>query len=61
MAIQRFLRLHHLTYDPLIGLKLTSLSSRASVLKDGNFSLETFLFYSDFVFSKNKNKVILAM
>ena len=52
MAIQMFLRLHHLTYDPLIWSEVTCLSSTASVLKDGKISFEILLFF--FFLQKNK-------
>ena len=38
MAFSMFPTLQHLTYEPWIWLKLTSLSSTASVLKDGRIS-----------------------
>ena len=51
----------HLAYDPWIWLKVTSLSSTTSVLKDGRISLEISSFYSKFFFSKQQNKLILAI
>jgi hypothetical protein len=36
----------HLTYDPWIWLKVTSLSSTTSVLKDGRISIEISSFHS---------------
>ena len=60
MAFSMFPRLHHLTYDPWIWLKVTSLSSTASVLKDGRISLEISSSYSIF-FSKHQNEVIVAI
>ena len=50
MAFSTFPRLQHLTYDPWNQLKITSLSSTASVLKDGRISLEIPSFYSEFFF-----------
>ena len=50
----------HLAYDPWIWLKVTSLSSTTSVLKDDRISLEISSFYSNF-FSKQQNKLILAI
>ena len=49
MAIQTFLRLHHLTYGPLIWSKVASKTSTASVLKDGKISLEIPLSYSKII------------
>ena len=53
-----FMRCGNLTYDPWIWLKMTSLSSTASVLNDGRISLEIPSFCPDFFFL---NKVILAI
>jgi hypothetical protein len=51
-----------LTYDTWIRLKITSLSSTTSVLKDSRISLEIPSFYSEtFFFQEHQNKVILAI
>jgi hypothetical protein len=50
-----------LSYDPSIWLKVTSLSSTASVLKDGRISLEIPSFYLKKKISKRQNKMILAI
>ena len=50
----------HLSIDPWIWLKLTSLSSTASVLRECKISLKFQEFFQKFVFSKHQNKVILA-
>jgi hypothetical protein len=50
-----------LTYDTWIWLKITSLSSTASVLNDGRISLEIPSFCSQIFFFKHQNKVILAI
>ena len=55
------MRCGHLTYDTLIWVKITSLSSTASVLNDGRISLEIPSYYSKIFFSKHQNKVILAI
>ena len=47
-----FMRCGILTYDPWIWLKITSLSSTASVLNDGRISLEIPSFCSEIFFSK---------
>jgi hypothetical protein len=48
------MRCGHLTYDTWLWLKITSLSSKASVLNDGRISLEISSFCSEFFFSKRK-------
>ena len=52
-GICTFLRCGNLTYDPWIWLKKTSLSSTASVLKDGRISLEIPSFHSEIFLFKN--------
>ena len=47
-------------YDPLIWLKVTSLSSTASVLREGKISLKLQEYIHKIIFSKHQNKVILA-
>ena len=47
MAFSMLPRLQHLTYDPLIWLKVTSMASTALVLKDVRISLEIPSFYSN--------------
>ena len=49
-----------MTYDPLIWLKVTSLSSTASVLRECKILLKFLGVYSKNIFSKHQNKVILA-
>ena len=56
-----FIDNEHLTYDLLIWLKVSSLFSTASVMKDGRISLEIPSFYSKFIFFKKSNKVILGI
>ena len=51
----------HLTIDPWIWLKVTSLSSTASVFKDGKILLEIPSLYSKKIFLNHQNKVILAI
>ena len=51
-SICTFMRCGNLTYDPWIWLKITSLSSTASVLKDGRISLEIPSFHSEIFCSK---------
>ena len=48
----------HLTYDPW--LKVTSLSSTASVLRECKISLKFQEFFQIYFFFKHQNKVILA-
>ena len=48
-----FMRCGNLTYDTCIWLKITSLSSTASVLKDGRISLEIPSFCSEIYFFHN--------
>ena len=47
-------------YDPLIWLKVTSLSSTASVLREGKISLKFQEGIQKIIFSKHQNKMILA-
>ena len=51
----------HLTYDLWIWLKVTPLSPTTSVLKGGRISLEISSFYSKVFFSKQQDKLILAI
>merc|ERR1712051_491743 len=61
-SFQHVPRSQHLTYDPWIWSKVTSLSSTASILKDGRISLEiTSFFLKTFFFSKQQKKVFLAI
>ena len=61
-GICTFLKCGNLTYDTWICLKITFLSSTASIQNDGRISLEIPSFCSEmFVFSKHQNKVILAI
>ena len=61
-GICTFMRCGNLTYDTWIWLKITFLSSTASVLNDGRISLEISSFCSEiFFFSKHQNRVILAI
>ena len=46
MVFSMFPRLKHLTYDPWTWLKVTSMASKASVMKDDRISLEIPSFYS---------------
>ena len=55
LAFSMFPRLKHLTYDLYNWLKVTPLSSTASVLKDDRILLEKHFF------SKHQNEVILAI
>jgi hypothetical protein len=50
----------NLTYDPLIWLKIASLSSTASVLRECKISIRFQEFIKKNIFSKHQNKVILA-
>ena len=52
-GICTFMRCGILTYDPWILLKITSLSSTASVLNDGRISLEIPSFCSEIYFFQN--------
>ena len=49
------MRFGHLTYDPWIWLKITSLSSTVSVLNDGRISLDIPSFCSEIFFFKTSN------
>ena len=51
-GICTFMRCGHLTYDPWVWLKITSLSSTASVLNDGRISLDIPSFCSEIFFFK---------
>ena len=55
-GICTFLRCGHLTYDPWVWLKITSLSSTASVLNDGRISLDIPSFCSEIFFFKTSKK-----
>ena len=52
-GICTFMRCGNLTYDTWIWLKITSLSSTASVLNDGRISLEIPSFCSEIYFFQN--------